>query len=405
MAKRRGTADLCTLMNQQCFDVVIIGGGAAGSFCAIHAAARGLRVAVIEQNSDIGAKIRVSGGGRCNLSNLYIDPSAYLSDNPNFCRSALARYTQWDALAWFDAAGLSYHEKTLGQLFCDQRSRGVIAALRDAMDVHGVVFYDQAPLATLEQLSIGFRITTSHSELMADQVVIACGGPSFAKLGGSDLASRLAKQFALRNIPFRPALVPLTLSEPLTELSGVSTEVVIHCGGAPHFREQLLFTHRGLSGPAVLQISSYWRKGQTITVDFLPSQREILQAAKARQPQQTIAQVLRAHLPNALANYLGQEMSEQPLQHVGNRALAEYDARLHAWPFLPSGSEGMRKAEVCTGGIDTRELDPRSFAVKSVPGLYAIGEAVDVTGWLGGYNFQWAWSSAWCCAQALGKST
>lgn len=388
-------------VNSQRYDVAIIGGGAAGCFCAIHAAEQGWRVALIEQNNDIGAKIRVSGGGRCNLTNLHIDADAYLSHNPRFCRSALTRFNQWDALAWFSDAGLTYHEKTLGQLFCDQRSRGVIEALRCAMDARDVVFYGDAALQTLSRSSSGFRMHTKQGIIDAERVVLACGGPSFAKLGGSDLASRLAKQFALRNIPFRPALVPLTLAQPLIALSGVSTEVIIRCADAPSFREQLLFTHRGLSGPAILQISSYWRKGQSLSVDFLPDQGDVLQQAKVAQPQQTIAQILRQYLPKALADYFRNMLSTQPLQQIKDRDLATYDTRLHAWRFIPNGNEGMHKAEVCTGGIDTRELDPRTLAVKSVPGLYVIGEAMDVTGWLGGYNFQWAWSSAWCCAQGL----
>ncbi|MBV7433642.1 NAD(P)/FAD-dependent oxidoreductase [Cardiobacteriaceae bacterium TAE3-ERU3] len=382
--------------------IAIIGGGAAGSYCAIHAAARGLDVAVIDQNPDIGAKIRVSGGGRCNVTNLYISPEAYLSQNPRFCHSALARHTQWDFLDWFTRAGLTHHEKTLGQLFCDQKSRGVINALRSQMDDNSVTFYGDAALDRLTQNNgDSFTIHTTQGNIHAEKIVIACGGPSFAKLGGSDLALRLAKQFNIPNIPFRPALVPLTLPDAPAVLSGVSAPVITRTDNAPEFRENLLFTHRGLSGPAILQISSYWQKGSDISVDFLPGQGNILSAAKVANPQATIAQVLKQHLPNALVQYLAQHFPAQPLQQFKNADLAAIDAKLHNWQYTPNGSEGMKKAEVCTGGIDTRAVDPRSFAVKAVPNLHVIGEALDVTGWLGGYNFQWAWSSAWCCAQAL----
>ncbi|MDO5091588.1 MAG: aminoacetone oxidase family FAD-binding enzyme [Cardiobacteriaceae bacterium] len=386
-------------------DILILGAGAAGLYCAIHAAARGRRVIVLEQNAHIAQKIRVSGGGRCNLTNLDIRPEAYLSHNPRFCRSALARHSQHDALAWFAAEGLTFAEKTLGQLFCEQKSRGVIAALENAALRHGVVLSTATRLEHLERDGDAFVAHSNQGIFRAEKFVIASGGPSFAKLGGSDIALRLARQFGLRSHPFRPALVPLTLNPAPSALAGASCTVRAQSGDSPVFREQLLFTHRGLSGPAILQISSYWQKGEAITLDFLPDQADdwLLQE-KTQQPKRSLGNTLKTVLPAAIAQWLLQEQEDD-----GSRALGQYrdaqlralQARLHRWQTVPDGHEGMAKAEVSAGGIDTRDIDPKTFMGKPCPGLHAIGEALDVTGWLGGYNFQWAWSSAWCCAQGL----
>lgn len=383
-------------------DVLILGGGAAGLYCAIHAAARGRRVIVLEQNADIAQKIRVSGGGRCNLTNLDIRADAYLSHNPHFCRSALARHSQHDALAWFDAQGLDFAEKTLGQLFCVQRSRGVIDALRHACAEYGVMLSTATQLHSLHHDADHFIAVSNQGSFRAPQFVIASGGASFAKLGGSDIALRLAKQFALKSYPFRPALVPLTLAQPWPELAGNSCVVNAQTGNSPVFRDHLLFTHRGLSGPAILQISSYWHKGQPITLDFLPdAPRDDLLAHKQHSPQRLLYKHLQHHLPAAIVSALCRAYPNRALGEIRDQTLREVESHLRAHTLIPDGHEGMNKAEVCAGGIDTRELNPKTFAVKKVPGLYAIGEALDVTGWLGGYNFQWAWSSAWCCAQAL----
>lgn len=383
-------------------DILILGAGAAGLYCAIHAAARGKRVVVLEQNDHIAQKIRISGGGRCNLTNLDIRPEAYLSHNPRFCRSALARHTQHDALAWFGGEGLSFAEKTLGQLFCEQKSRGVIAALENAALRHGVTISTATRLEVLQLLNSAFHARTNQGDFCAPKFVIASGGPSFAKLGGSDIALRLARQFGLRSYPFRPALVPLTLDPAPSALAGASCLVRAQSGDSPVFREQLLFTHRGLSGPAILQISSYWQKGEAITLDFLPdSADDWLVSEKVQNPKRTLHNTLKTQLPAAIASWLMQDHDNQPLGQYRDAQLRVLESRLRRWQAVPSGHEGMNKAEVSAGGIDTRDIDPKTFMAKSCSGLYAIGEALDVTGWLGGYNFQWAWSSAWCCAQAL----
>lgn len=383
-------------------DVLILGGGAAGLYCAVHAAERGRRVVVLEQNADIGQKIRISGGGRCNLTNLDIRPEAYVSHNPRFCRSALARHTQHDALAWFGAQGLTFAEKTLGQMFCEQRSRGVIDALRRAALDSGVTLATQTPLLTLQKTADGFIAHTPHGDFSAQTFVMACGGASFPKLGGNDIALRLARQFGMQSYPFRPALVPLTLAEPWPHLAGTSCMVTAQSGTSPVFREQLLVTHRGLSGPAILQVSSYWQKGQAVIVDFLPDcAPDWLAGEKRRHPQKTLYGVLKAHLPAALITQLCAAYPNRALGEYRDQVLREAENRLREYVFVPSGHEGMAKAEVCTGGIDTREIDPKTFRCKRQEGLYVIGEALDVTGHLGGYNFQWAWSSAWCCAQFL----
>ena len=383
-------------------DILILGGGAAGLYCAIHAAARGKTVTVLEQNADIGQKIRVSGGGRCNLTNIHTRPEAYHSHNPRFCRSALARHSQHDALAWFTAQGLSFTEKTLGQLFCDQRSRGVIDALRHAAEHNGVTLSTDTRLHSLTHHGTHYSAATNQGTYHAAKFVIASGGASFPKLGGSDTALRLARQFGLKNHPFRPALVPLTLASPWTGLAGASCTVAAQSGASPVFRDQLLITHRGLSGPAILQISTYWQAGQTITLDFLPDAApDHLCTEKRAHPQKTLHSHLKNTLPAALVAHLCAAYPNQRLGDYRDQHLRELENHLRRHSLIPSGHEGMGKAEASSGGIDTRDIDPKTFMSKKQPGLHIIGEALDVTGHLGGYNFQWAWSSAWCCAQAL----
>ena len=385
------------------YDAIIIGAGAAGTYCAIHAANRGLRVLLLDHNPEPGAKIRISGGGRCNFTNTDARADTYYSHNPHFPRAALARHRPQDVLDWFGARGITWHEKHLGQIFANQRSRGILAALHGALTNSGATLQPATTLLEHHHDGEQFRLHTSRGDYRTPHLVIASGAPSYPKLGATDLALRIAKQHHIANYPYRPALVPLTLDRPPTQLAGISHDVIIQCDGAPAFRDQLLYTHRGLSGPAVLQISTYWQRGAAITLNHLPDlPADALVAAKRAQPQQTLAHFLREHLPKAVADHLARAYPAEPLQHHSDAVLRDIMHALQQHAVTPSGTEGMHKAEASSGGIDTRELDPKTFMVKKRPGLYIIGEALDVTGWLGGYNLQWAWSSAWSCAQYLG---
>ena len=387
------------------FDAIIIGGGASGSYCAIHAAARGLRVCLLEHNRDIGAKIRVSGGGRCNYTNLHLSAEAYHGHNPAFVRSALARHNQWQVLDWFAARGITAEEKHQGQIFAAERARGILTALHDGLTASGVHPHHHIAIHSQHYDGDRYCVETSHGDFRAPQLVIACGGPSYPKLGASDYALRVAKQYGIRNYPFRPALVPLTLATPPVGLVGISHEVSITTAGAPSFRDDLLYTHRGISGPAVLQISSYRQKDVPILINHLPDlPADYLLARKRAHPQHNLAHALRPHLPKAVADHLAAAHGNRDLHAYSDAALRDIMHALQHQAVVISGSEGMNKAEVSSGGVDTRELDPKTFAVKKQPGLFIVGEALDVTGWLGGYNLQWAWSSAWCCAQHLGDA-
>ena len=388
------------------FDAIILGGGAAGLMCAGEAALRGRRVLVIEGASRPGNKILISGGGRCNFTNLGTVPERFLSANPHFARSALSRYRPADFLALVEARGIAWHEKTLGQLFCDGSARQILdlllarmaqntpATLRCGEPVRGVTHADGR-----------FTVRTDGGSFAAPALVIATGGPSIPKLGASGIAYDLARQFGLKVVEPRPALVPLTLPAPealFRELAGVAAPVIASAGKAS-FREAALFTHRGLSGPAILQISSYWRHGEAIAINFLPDAPDgWLLAAKRSQPRATLPSLLRQHLPDRLAAALAQRLGlPGRLADTPDARLAAAATQLRAWPLRPDGTEGFAKAEVTVGGISTAGLSSQTMAAKAVPGLYAIGEAVDVTGWLGGYNFQWAWASGWAAAQAL----
>lgn len=393
-------------LSANAYQVLIIGAGAAGCYAAIHAAMRGKTVLLIEQNHDIGQKIRISGGGRCNITNLSSAPEHYLSHNPGFCRSALARHTPQDFLAWFYAQGLHTEEKTKGQLFCREKSRGVIAALQRELDRTGVTLSTHTQLKRLIYQANGYVAQTNQGAFYAEQCVIATGGSAYPKLGGSSIALKLAKQFALNAYPFIPALVPLTLPTPLINLSGISCEVIAQTIDGVSFQEQLLFTHRGLSGPVMLQLSSYWKSNTPIYINFLPNHAHTyLIEYKQSHPNHHIKTALKSALPTALAHYLSDTLApkpaDTPLQHYSNADLLALMAQCQHYVFYPDGTEGLGKAEVTTGGIDTRAFNPKTFACKTQPNLYAIGEALDVTGQLGGFNFQWAWASAWCCAQAL----
>ncbi|MBO9519738.1 MAG: NAD(P)/FAD-dependent oxidoreductase [Porphyrobacter sp.] len=387
------------------YDVIILGAGAAGLMCAGQAGQRGLRVLVIEHSDKPGKKILISGGGRCNFTNIHTAPERFLSANPHFAKSALSRYTPQDFLALVERYGIAWHEKTLGQLFCDGSARQIVDLLLDECATGNVELSCGETVRQVEHDNGRFTVTTDRQIADAGALVIATGGPSIPKIGATAYAYELARQFGLKVVEPRPALVPLTLSGDdalFRELSGVATEVIARCGSAS-FREAALFTHRGLSGPAILQVSSYWRRGSTVEIDFLPNDGAgWLLEAKRQNPRSTLRNVLRAKLPDRLADALSDRLKlEGPLANITDAALQTAESQLGSWPFNPNGSEGFAKAEVTAGGISTAELSSKTMEAKRVSGLYVIGEAVDVTGWLGGYNFQWAWASAWAAAQAF----
>ena len=390
---------------QATHDAIILGGGAAGLFCASVAGQRGRRVAVIDHAEEPGRKILISGGGRCNFTNIQAAPDRYLSENPHFARSALSRYTAADFLALVERHGIAWHEKTLGQLFCDRSARDILAMLLDECARGGVHLRCGHAITAVDHGDGLFRVTTGQGIFTARALVIATGGPSIPKMGATGFAYDLARRFALKVVQPRPALVPLTLAGDdvlFRELSGVSAEVVASAGKA-RFREAALFTHRGLSGPAILQVSSYWKHGEDIGIDFLPDHAAgwLLEAKRIR-PRVHLRRLLGDALPERLASRLDELVGlPAELGNIGDKALRAAEARLADWRFRPNGSEGFAKAEVTAGGISTAGLSSKTMEARSVPGLHAIGEAVDVTGWLGGYNFQWAWSSGWAAAQAL----
>ena len=389
----------------QQFDAIVLGAGGAGLMCAAVAGQRGRRVLVIDHADAPGKKILISGGGRCNFTNLGAGPEQYLSANPHFAKSALRRYTAADFVALVERHRIAWHEKTLGQLFCDGSAKQIVAMLLAECDADQVELRLGAPVRSVEHADAMFTVTAGRETATAPALVIATGGPSIPKLGATGFAYDLARQFGLKVVEPRPALVPLTLGGEQTlfrELSGVAAEVVASSGKG-RFREAALFTHRGLSGPAILQVSSYWRHGQAIAIDFLPdAEPGWLKAAKRSRPAATVGATLKTVLPARLADTLGERLDlAGDLGNLPDRRLEHAEQRLRQWQFEPNGSEGFAKAEVTAGGISTAELSSQTMAAKNVPGLYAIGEAVDVTGWLGGYNFQWAWASGWAAAQAL----
>jgi len=390
------------------WDVVIIGAGAAGMMCAAEAGRRGRSVLVLESAKAPGEKIRISGGGRCNFTNLHASPGQFISANPHFCISALSRYTQQDFIALVRRYRIGWHEKTLGQLFCDGSAVQIIDMLLAEMKDASAQLRLNAKVQYVEKTTDGFTLQLASGEVLAcNALVVATGGKSIPKMGATDFGYRLAQQFGVRLTQTRPALVPLVfdgdLLEQLSALSGVAVPARIRCGKTA-FEEALLFTHRGLSGPAILQISSYWREGEEIAVDLLPGTDvlEALHVARQQNGKQSPHNFLGALLPRRLAkeiadtsDYAG-TLGGQPEEKL--RKLA---AQVNDWRLVPTGTEGYRTAEVTLGGIDTRDLDSKTMQAKSVSGLYFIGEVVDVTGWLGGYNFQWAWSSGWCAGQAV----
>ena len=382
------------------YDAIIIGAGAAGMYCAALAGQRGRKILLVDHRPDPGAKILISGGGRCNFTNIGASAHNFLSANPHFAKSALSRHTPTDFLALVERHGIAWHEKTLGQLFCDGSAKQIVALLLDKCATGNV------------DLRFGQPVTVDHRDgqfhvagTSARRLVLATGGLSIPKLGATPFAYDTARRFGLKIVEPRPALVPLTLSgdEALfSNLSGVSADVIASANKGS-FREAALFTHRGLSGPAILQVSSYWRNGDPVAIDFLPGQATgWLKAAKRADPRNNLRRLLAAHLPARLAETLAAQLAlDSELANVSDKALDGAEARLGRWTFTPNGSEGFAKAEVTIGGISTAELSSQTMESKRAPGLHVIGEAVDVTGWLGGYNFQWAWSSAFAAAQNL----
>ncbi|WP_445501492.1 NAD(P)/FAD-dependent oxidoreductase [Microvirga sp. G4-2] len=389
------------------FDVVVIGAGAAGMMCAAQAGKRGRSVLILDHADKPGEKIRISGGGRCNFTNLNASPANFISQNPSFCISALRRYTQRDFIALVEHYGIAYHEKTLGQLFCDGSSRQIVDLLLTEMKQAGVELRLQTSVTQVERTSEGFRLQLSSGAVQCRSLVVATGGKSIPKMGATGFGYDLARQFGLNIVETRPALVPLTLEstmlERLSSLAGVSVDAVVACGKMK-FSEAMLFTHRGLSGPSILQISSYWREGSEIVVSLLPGVNlfEELRSVRAQNGRQALHTALSAFLPKRLAQLIAEtEKGPANLADCSDKHLRRIEEAVNQWRFKPAGSEGYRTAEVTLGGVDTRDLDSKTMEVKSVPGLYMIGEVVDVTGWLGGYNFQWAWSSGWCAGQAV----
>jgi len=383
-------------VNQRDFDVIVAGAGAAGLMCAIRTGQRGRRVLVLDHADKVGKKILISGGGRCNFTNLLSRPEAFLSANPHFCKSALARYTQHDFIALVEKHRIAWHEKTLGQLFCDGSARQIVAMLLAECEAAGVDVRAAHRITGIEKADC-FTVNTDHGAFTAASLVLATGGLSIPKMGATGFAHDVARRFGLALTETRPALVPFTLEVP--ELSGVSLEVVARLGRIG-FREAMLFTHRGLSGPAILQISSYWRAGQEISVDLLPDSdaARFLKERKRTRPKALLRTVLAELLPQRLAHGLAPDGA---MANLRDRDLETLAARFKAWRVVPSGTEGYAKAEVTVGGVATADLSSRTLEANKVPGLYVIGEAVDVTGWLGGYNFQWAWSSGWVAGEAV----
>ncbi|MFT3688195.1 NAD(P)/FAD-dependent oxidoreductase [Paenirhodobacter sp.] len=382
------------------YDAIVLGAGGAGLLAAAMAGQAGARVLVLDHADRPGKKILISGGGRCNFTNTGAEPGCYLSENIHFAKSALSRYTQWDFLALVERHGIAWHEKTLGQLFCDGSARQIVAMLLDECERGGVEVRLQARIGEIGHADGLFRVAGAS----APQLVIATGGPSIPKMGATGIAFDIARRFGLSVVPPRPALVPFVLgpeAQPFREIAGVAVPVIARCGTAA-FAEAALFTHRGLSGPAILQVSSYWHPGAAVVLSVLPGAAEKLRAARRAMPRSHLRAVLAEHLPNRLAEVMAQRIgAAREMANLPDTEIDRIAGALEALTFHPTGTEGYAKAEVTAGGISTAELSSRTMEAKRLPGLYAIGEAVDVTGWLGGYNFQWAWSSGVAAGRAI----
>jgi predicted Rossmann fold flavoprotein len=391
------------------FDVVILGAGAAGLFCAITAGQRGRRVLVLERSNKAGKKILMSGGGRCNFTNLYVEPSRFLSANPDFCKSALSRYTQWDFIDLVKRHRIPFHEKTKGQLFCDETSKAILTMLLQECARAGVRIDVGCEVAAIEA-GRDFRLATSHGALRAEALVVATGGLSVPSLGGSDFGYTVARQFGLRVLPCRAGLVPFTFTDAFRDLSSRLSGLSVHARvstGTQAFTDAILFTHRGLSGPAVLQLSTYWEPGQPVMIDLFPDLdvRDLLRLLKRTPPRAVLRTGLSQHLPKHLVVELQRlwwlDRAETPVAELPGRLLADIAARLKSWELKPAATEGYRTAEVTVGGVDTRDLSSQTMASRAHRALYFIGEVLDVTGHLGGFNFQWAWSSGYAAGQTV----
>ncbi|MFN7113025.1 MAG: NAD(P)/FAD-dependent oxidoreductase [Alphaproteobacteria bacterium] len=389
------------------YDVIVVGAGAAGMMCAAETAKRGRRTLVIDHAKTPGEKIRISGGGRCNFTNLHCTPAQFISDNPHFCKSALSRYTQQDFIKLVQKHGITFHEKTLGQLFCDGSSQQIIDMLLDEIADAGGNMWLETAVESVTHTGMGFALKTTQGDITCRALVIASGGLSIPKIGATGFGYDVGIQFGHSLIPTRAALVPLLFSADILavtkSLSGLAVDPSEISHGKTHFREGMLFTHRGLSGPSILQISSYWQEGDAIDVNLLPDTDDLLGALKAlrkEHPRQMLHNVLAGFVPRRVAEWIAADLAiDMPMADLSDKKLTLVADRLQKWQVTPIGSEGYRTAEVTRGGINTRELSSKTMESTKQSGLYFIGEVVDVTGWLGGYNFQWAWSSGWVAGQ------
>jgi predicted Rossmann fold flavoprotein len=393
---------------KQQVDVVIIGAGASGLMCAAEAGRRGRSVLVLDHARKAGNKIRMSGGGRCNFTNYDVSADNYLSHNPHFVKSALSRYTQWDFIELVSRYRIPYHEREHGQLFCDESAKDILDMLLAECRDAGVVLRLQTAVTQIaREAQGGFRLTTAQGVIGCTSLVVATGGLSIPTMGATPFGYKIAEQFGIKVWPPSAGLVPFTLQPEdkarLAPLSGIAVEAVVTAGGQS-FRENVLFTHRGLSGPAILQASSYWKAGEAITIDWLPG-REVtteLEGEKLAHPKQQLKTVVGRWLPQRLvAALLPAALAERPMGQLSKLQLGEVEQQLQQWQIKPNGTEGYRTAEVTTGGVDCDAISSKTMEAKTVPGLYFIGEVLDVSGWLGGYNFQWAWSSGWCAGQVI----
>jgi predicted Rossmann fold flavoprotein len=390
------------------WDVIVIGAGAAGLHCAAHAAKRGKSVLVLDHAKQAGKKILISGGGRCNFTNMYAGPDNFLSSNPHFCKSALSRYTQWDFIGLVAEYGIPYHEKTLGQLFCDDSAKDIVRMLMSECDRYGARVQLRTEIMSVD-FDDGYCIDTSRGEYRSDKLVVACGGLSMPKLGATPLGYQIAEQFGHSIVPVRAGLVPFTLQEEdkerFAELSGVAVPVTAEANDG-YFREAMLFTHRGVSGPAILQVSSYWQPGEAVSINLLPDvdAYEWLKTQQQQQPKSQLNTVLQAHFPKRVVTALA-EHHQWPLSNkLADTSNAQFQTiadNLNRWQLKPNGTEGYRTAEVTLGGVNVDEVSSKTMESQKQPGLYFIGEVLDVTGWLGGFNFQWAWSSGFACGSEL----
>lgn len=390
------------------WDVIVIGAGAAGLHCAAHAAKRGKSVLVLDHAKQAGKKILISGGGRCNFTNMYAGPDNFLSSNPHFCKSALSRYTQWDFIGLVAEYGIPYHEKTLGQLFCDDSAKDIVRMLMSECDRYGARVQLRTEIVSVD-FDDEYCVETSRGEYRSDKLVVACGGLSMPKLGATPLGYQIAEQFGHSIVPVRAGLVPFTLQEDdkerFAELSGVAVPVTAEANDG-YFREAMLFTHRGVSGPAILQVSSYWQPGEAVTINLLPDldAYEWLKDQQKQQPKTQLNTVLQAHFPKRVVTALA-EHHQWPLSNkLADTSNAQFQTiadNLNRWQLKPNGTEGYRTAEVTLGGVNVDEVSSKTMESQKQPGLYFIGEVLDVTGWLGGFNFQWAWSSGFACGSEL----